>query len=420
MLGFLQICAGVVLLQLSKSSKDVPDAAVFNGDLDQVRTVAEQEEPESEPKADAIRGTAAIIRRISMSRQKMEAEEARRIHEDRLRDQMEPIAENERVEWDGLRRRKTVLDGPVQPLQRRKTLHPPLGMAHFPDDDDEVHDPHGDDEEQQKFDGGFMNSLRRRAQSSLLPGQKKNPGVGTPDTRSLYPVPLTEITIPPYKGTGHSSHVPQADGAAETAHVYGLPPGLESPRGTSQDTARRLAPPSHHQSQGTLAPTPPPHSAKRQFSFQNVFHRRKSDVRPNSSETVRPASRSGMGSRPGTKGISNKSATEEERLGLVKGDSTLSLPPPEYEDGEWHDDTQRKSVLSNYEPRAMSPPPIDEEEENEEYEKPSAQRGNPAQPHPELRNLMPISRSPDEDDHDYQLPPKDWQGHAGGGGPAFI
>lgn len=55
-LGFLQICAGVVLLQLSKSSKDVPDAAVFNGDLDQVRTVAEQEEPESEPKADAIRG----------------------------------------------------------------------------------------------------------------------------------------------------------------------------------------------------------------------------------------------------------------------------------------------------------------------------------------------------------------------------
>jgi len=50
-MGFLQICAGVVLLQLSKSAKNVPDAEVFRGDLDQVRTVAEQEEPESEPKA---------------------------------------------------------------------------------------------------------------------------------------------------------------------------------------------------------------------------------------------------------------------------------------------------------------------------------------------------------------------------------
>lgn len=50
-MGFLQICAGVVLLQLSKSAKNVPDTEVFRGDLDQVRTVAEQEEPEYEPKA---------------------------------------------------------------------------------------------------------------------------------------------------------------------------------------------------------------------------------------------------------------------------------------------------------------------------------------------------------------------------------
>ena len=63
-MGFLQICAGVILLQLSKSAKDVPDAAVFKGDLDQVREVAEQEQPETEPKADAIRGTAAIIRAV--------------------------------------------------------------------------------------------------------------------------------------------------------------------------------------------------------------------------------------------------------------------------------------------------------------------------------------------------------------------
>ncbi|KAI4123508.1 MAG: hypothetical protein LQ338_005232 [Usnochroma carphineum] len=419
-LGFLQICAGVVLLQLSKSSKDVPDAAVFNGDLDQVRTVAEQEEPESEPKADAIRGTAAIIRRMSMSRQKMEAEEARRIREDRLRDQMEPISENERVEWDGLRRRKTVLDGPAHNLQRRKTLHPPLGMAYFPDDDDESQDSRRDrdDEEQQKFDGGFMNSLRRRAQNSLLPGQNKNLGARTPDTQSpMYPVPLTEITAPPYKGAAHSPYPPQADGSTDTSHVFGLPPGLGSPR---QDAALRFAAPSHHQSQGTLAPTPPPHSAKRQFSFQNVFHRRKSDARPDSSESTRPISRSGLGSRPGTRGLMGKTATEEERLGLVKGDSTHSLPPPEYDDGGWHTDTQRKSANSTYDARAMSPPPIDEEGESEIYEKPSDEWSNSAKPLPELRNLMPTNRSLDEDNEENSRRLKAREGHAGGGGPAFI
>ena len=93
-LGFLVICCGVILLQLSKSAKDVPDTEVFKGDLDQVRTVAEQEQPESEPKADAIRGTAAIIRRLSNSRQKIEAEEARRVHEDKLKAQMEPLGED--------------------------------------------------------------------------------------------------------------------------------------------------------------------------------------------------------------------------------------------------------------------------------------------------------------------------------------
>ena len=77
-IGFMQICAGVVLLQLSKSAKDVPDAAIFKGDLDQIREVAEVEEPESEPKADSIRGAASIIRRISTARRTMESDEARR------------------------------------------------------------------------------------------------------------------------------------------------------------------------------------------------------------------------------------------------------------------------------------------------------------------------------------------------------
>lgn len=406
----MEICAGVVLLQLSKSSKDVPDSAVFSGDLDQVRTVAEQQEPESEPKADAIRGTAAIIRRISISRQKMEAEEARRIQEDRLRDQMEPIGENEHIEWDGLRRRKTVLDGPTQPLQRRKTLHPPLGMAYFPDDDEPQlpRSDRNDDEEQQRFDGGFMNSLRRHAQNSLLPGRKQSQSFRSLDSQGpMHPMPLDEITVSPFKGVGHSPHPPQADGSSEMSPVYGLPPGLQD---TSYDAARRLAPPSHYQSQGTLAPTPPPHSAKRQFSFQNVFHRRRSDARPESSESTQPASRSGTGSRPGTRGLTTKTATEEERLGLVTGDSTHS-PPPEYDDEDWPSDTQRKSALLASEARAMSPPPIDEEEESECDEQPASVQ----------RILKPTDGRPGEDGEETrprQL--KDWEGHGGGGGPAFI
>jgi len=138
-MGFLVICSGVILLQLSKSAKDVPDAAVFKGDLDQMRTVAEQQEHMSEPKADAIRGAAGLLRSFSKSHLRREAEEAKRIQEER----MEPIGENEQVEWDGPRRRKTILGPGESPILRRKTLHPPLGMAHFPDESDA---DHGDEE----------------------------------------------------------------------------------------------------------------------------------------------------------------------------------------------------------------------------------------------------------------------------------
>lgn len=80
--GFLVICSGVVLLQLAKSSKDVPDTAVFSGDLDQVRTIAEQEEKESEPRADTIRGGAAIVRAISKRRTARQAEEVKHMHDE--------------------------------------------------------------------------------------------------------------------------------------------------------------------------------------------------------------------------------------------------------------------------------------------------------------------------------------------------
>lgn len=115
-MGFLVICSGVVLLQLSKSAKDVPDAALFAGDLNQIHTIAEQEQPESEPKADAIRGAAALVRRFSAAREKMEFEELKRLRMEKEQERLESVSENgqQQFEWDGLRRRRTTckLDAP--------------------------------------------------------------------------------------------------------------------------------------------------------------------------------------------------------------------------------------------------------------------------------------------------------------------
>lgn len=139
-MGFFVICAGVVLLQLSKSAKDVPDTAVFAGDLDQLRTIAEQEQPESEPKADAIRGAAAIVRRFSTARQKWEIDEIKRLHAEKQQD-LEPVAEGEHIEWDGLRRRRTTYGtnpslrsvGTQQPqlLSLLSRLSTPLSNTHL-------------------------------------------------------------------------------------------------------------------------------------------------------------------------------------------------------------------------------------------------------------------------------------------------
>ena len=349
-LGFLQICSGVVLLQLSKSAKDVPDAAVFKGDLDQVRTVAEQEEPESEPKADAIRGAAAIIRRMSQSRQKNEAAEAKRIHEDRLKDQMESIGEDEQIEWDGLRRRKTVLSGPQQSLRRQKTVHPPLGMARFPDEEEDHESRIRSSDVMGSgggaFNGGFLDSFRRGASGRFKARKGKSLSTGTPG--------LTELPLPP-SASGEPATA-QVLGAMEMDHVYGLPPNLRGTDGAGDvDTeyhgkhgkhitlAEEIRPVPSRES--SLAPTPPPH-AKRQFSFSNVFTRHKHDV-PSSSDITherhRPLSRLGIGSRQSSKernipGL--KTATEEERLGLVKGDSTNMLTLPDYAENSDEDDWQ--------------------------------------------------------------------------------
>ncbi|KAI2824359.1 hypothetical protein CBS115989_770 [Aspergillus niger] len=289
-LGFLQICAGVVLLQLSKSAKDVPDAAVFKGDLDQVREVATQEEPEFEPKADSIRATAAIIRRISTPRRQMEADEARRYFHDRAED-LKPPAENEVIEWDGLRRRKTVLgEGPTT-LGRTRTLRdpsvkypvPPLGMSHVPEERPD--EPERPDTKQSSH--SFLDDLRSRASSLFHPAWQ--------------PIQDEHTTPDPVSLTALSAHRPHPD--------------TRYPQSVIPDESRSHTPWGDEHA----APSPPPHGGtRRQFSFNSMLHRMKSGHEAT-------ASRSSVAPRPPRHRA--QSVTEEERLGLVRGDSRGESAP---------------------------------------------------------------------------------------------
>jgi hypothetical protein len=290
-----------VLLQLSKSAKDVPDAAVFKGDLDQVRTVAEQEEPEYEPRADAIRGGSAILRSLSTARSHKELQEAKRIKEEH----MQVIGEGEAVEFDGIRRRKTVFD-PNRPPTRSGTIvtrsvHPPLGMTQFPGDES--------DDDNSSFHPGFFERLRSRGKSNASRASSTGGGVGMSH-------------LPPIPTSGASSHHdPHSD--KEDAYKQAL---YEDTAYKPHETHIQFAelPPLPHQDSSALSPPKPPqHIAKRQFSFQNVFHRNRGDSEASASASAsgskRPVSRnSRKSSRDGAKAAPG---TEEERLGLVKGDS---------------------------------------------------------------------------------------------------
>ncbi|KAK4968691.1 hypothetical protein LTR28_001777 [Elasticomyces elasticus] len=297
-MGFLQICTGVVLLQLAKSAKGVPDAAVFKGDLDQVRTVAEQEEPESEPRADTIRGGAAILRAMSHKRTIKQVEEVKRIHEE----MMSPIAEDEQVEWDGLRRRKTLRDpnATMGSMKRTKTIHPPLGMTQ----DDAMSEARTSMESDGVHPGFSLPSFRRKT-TSWRSGS----------LRGTSPVPLGGINVAPNK-------LVEPESSSQAPHTYGLPAGLRRDGADEIDTSYKSPGPSaihwapdvgeeRASSRGSslAPPRPPPHATKRQFSFTNVFHRKRS----NSSEEQRPTSR-----------------------GASRGDSIKKLPDysalPEYEE----------------------------------------------------------------------------------------
>ncbi|TWU71049.1 hypothetical protein ED733_002321 [Metarhizium rileyi] len=285
-MGFLTICSGVVLLQLSKSAKDVPDAAVFKGDLDQIHTIAEQEQPETEPKADAIRGTAAIVRRISNARLRMEAEELKRLHEEKKAETMAPISEDgqSEYEWDGLRRRRTLAAStrarsatspqPLSPSLRAAispaSPHPPLGMSRFPTEEEM------EQTERDTVFSSIAGTIRGRPRTSATlpsyeheyPSKAKSP---------VHPIPLTHIQVPTQKPDDEAG----AYYGNTREHVF-----------DSQNT-------SYHGVAGGIVqdipPTPPPHSARRQFSFNRVFRR-------------------------------NTGPTEEERVGLVKEGEVVGHP----------------------------------------------------------------------------------------------
>lgn len=368
-MGFLVICAGVVLLQLSKSAKDVPDTQVFTGDLDQVRTVAEQEEHESEPKADAIRGTAALIRSFSRNKQRREEDEAKRVHIERL----EPIAENELVEWEGVRRRKTVLaPGESARPTRTKTVHPPLGLTRPPSgtslrtEDEIVRDSHG---HSGLFTFHGLGGRGRKAQTVVLNplhGSKRSKrdfsgesdlagSVASAEADGKAPYRMASMSAVRRDASGSSkvSYGDSDDGdlAAGGQHVFGLPPGLQHEADTTYHSPRGQGVHFVDQPRPVTAstgppPTPPPHGAagKRMFSFQNVFGSKSSrggesaDLDGQRSPPLAPVS-PGYGSSSGhsrgffgRKSASRSGGTvggvsEEERLGLVQGDASAEQTP---------------------------------------------------------------------------------------------
>lgn len=286
------------MLQLSKSAKDVPDAAVFKGDLDQIREVVTQEEPESEPKADSIRGAASIIRRISTARRTMETEEARRFFHDKQEDTLRPPTENEVIEWDGLRRRKTVIgEGPTMSRSttpRSPSLKqplPPLGMSRMPDADDDEDD---DNRPSTKQSGrSYLSDIRSRTSSIRHPQW----------------LPLREQDEK--QANDDAVDVGTTDTGYHGANIQQL--GRER-----SDTPRSI----HWADEGATSNLAVGQTAQRQFSFNSIFNRMKSGS--DSSERRPMSPPRGILRRTHNLEEARKSATEEEQLGLVKGDSRNS------------------------------------------------------------------------------------------------
>ncbi|KAJ3559006.1 hypothetical protein NPX13_g9602 [Xylaria arbuscula] len=278
--GFLVICSGVVLLQLSKSAKDVPDTAVFAGDLNQIQTIAEQEQPETEPKADALRGTAAILRRISNARSRMEHEEFKRLHEEKEMERLATVSEDGQpeFEWDGLRRRRTTTMGsnrsrPFTSPSPAQTPHPPLGRTRLLSDE-ELEEL----ERERQMSPGVLSSIagtiRQRARSVLVHNRSELPHQERLNNSAsalgqTHPVQLSQIAVPEQSYDGEAgplgyglradSYNTEYDGAGHYSskssdrHIH----FTETPKpGASMTSLVPPTPPPHGEQQ--------PHLARRQ------------------------------------------------------------------------------------------------------------------------------------------------------------
>jgi hypothetical protein len=391
-MGFLVICVGVILLQLAKSSKEVPDTSVLKGELDEVRTIAEQKEPEYEPRADTIRGGAAIIRAMSRTRTKRQADEVKRIHEER----MLPIGENERAEWDGLRRRLTVSTA-AGSIRRSNTVHPPLGMTHVPDEND------NDSEPDEEMHPGFFGRLGRR-----MTRKRSDHDHDHDHDHDPMPMPMASVNVHP-KGSENVTTY----GDDDTSYH---PPAPDHLRWAGSSTEPDRVPSAVPSTSDSLAPRPPPHirsgsntgsEAKRQFSFHNVFTR----SRPGTSdEDNRPMSRGALSFASGSRKANV--ITEEERLGLVHGDSSKNMSRySEVPEGRESDEWQVTSGASSSSPEMLGA----SGDLGQGNMNTTSSRGK-RDPYDDGYD--------DDDDRLYDMPlrnPRDSQGGRGnGGGSAFV
>lgn len=318
---------------------------------------------------------------------------------------MEPIGENELVEWDGLRRRRTVL-APGQSAadlqnRRSKTLHAP----HVPSRLSSTHSSNADGADDADSDDntdlrghnsagpglGLFPTLRSKARAISNRKQRAQIPSYASDAPSYYSTHGADgaeagdmnmaAMSATRKSSGRSAYSALDGEGDEEADLGGdlaqarlrgenananLPPysslaGLDTAY-KSPNTGVHFAqrPTTADSFASPPPPTPPPHrssndNTRRTFSFQNVFGRGgggsssrdgagpsagagetltadpPSPNRPISSRSsggnsffARSRRRGRAGSGVGGAGMGLKDVTEEERLGLVKGDEAAN------------------------------------------------------------------------------------------------
>ncbi|KIW92118.1 uncharacterized protein Z519_07102 [Cladophialophora bantiana CBS 173.52] len=101
-----------------------------------------------------------ILRRLKETE---DQKKARGEPEYKFKPQFESLGPNESLEWDGLRRREIIIHAPSVPAPQ--TIHPPLGMSHFPDADN-------DDGWQAYYTPGIFESIRRKVESGPSQGER--------------------------------------------------------------------------------------------------------------------------------------------------------------------------------------------------------------------------------------------------------